>query len=112
MNNQNHTDMKPKIKNIESVKVEIEFDSPNDIRQLASQKDFVIFIYENILDKIEKAIKQKLKRIELIEITNLFYIVEIEKKQYKDVLNKILLHYEGLEDYNMCIKISDLIKKV
>jgi hypothetical protein len=112
MNNINHPNMKSKEKKVESIKIEIEFDTPHDIMSLASQKDFITFIYDNTLDKIEEAIKLKLKRIELIEIRNLFYSIEIERKQYKPILEKILNLYESSEDYDTCIRISNLIKKL
>jgi len=105
--------MKLQTTDIEPIKIEIDvnIDSPEDIRLLETSKSFIIFIYENILDVLTKAIKLNLKKIDLIEIVNFNYMVELDRNQYKKVLNSILKHYESIEDYDKCMDIASLISK-
>lgn len=104
--------MKTPVKTVEPVKLDLEFDFPEEIKYLATTETFVIFMYDNVLDIISKAIDQNLKKVNIIEIVNLNYVIEIDRNQYKKVLNTILKYYESLENYDKCMDIALVIKKL
>jgi|LakMenE18May11ns_1017448.scaffolds.fasta_scaffold9955788_3 hypothetical protein len=104
--------MKTPVKTIAPIKLDLEFDSPEEIKYLATQETFVTFIYDNVLDIISKAADQNLKKVDIIEIINLNYVIELDKNQYKKVLNTILKHYESIENYDKCMDIALIIKKL
>jgi hypothetical protein len=88
------------------------YDDKRDLMELTSKKQFINFILEDSLVAIEKAIKENLENVELFNIFNLSLIIELDRSNFKPVLEKIIYHYEGVEDYNKCAQIQSLINKI
>ena len=96
----------------EVTNIELAYESKEDLVRLASKEEFINFVLENSLKTITQAIEENLEKVELFNILNLSLIVELNKPQYKSVLQRIIQHYEDIEDYNKCIEIQALINKL
>ena len=87
-----------------------------------SQKDLSRFFKDNnkkflnrLCKVIEEGIDYDLRKIALCDITYdgiTKFRINIYKKDYKDALFKLLKLYEKLEEYERCIIVKDIIKKV
>ena len=92
--------------------LEIVYNDGEDLKELATKEEFRTFILKDSLKSIEKAIKDNLNKIELFNILNLSLIIELEKSNFKSVLQNISKHYIEDENYEMCSAINKLIKKI
>ena len=92
--------------------LEILYNDGEDLKELATKEEFREFILEDSLRSIKKAIKNNLDKVELFNIFNLSLIVELDKSNYKSVLEKISKHYIEDENYEICSSINKLIKKI
>ena len=81
----------------------IEYDARFPIGQFKLSQSVVKWILS-----LESKSANSLKK----EIVNLNYVIEIDKNQYKKVLNTILKYYENLENYDKCMDIALIIKKL
>ncbi len=114
--------LKPHImeKDIEEKKVvkrevttlEIAYNTKEELISLSRSDDFVSFIINDSYKTIKKAIKDNLQKVELFNILNLSIIVELKRENFEKVLNKIIQHYVEYEEYEKCIIIKKLIKKI
>lgn len=96
----------------EVTNIELVYEDREDLVRLASKEEFINFILEDSLKTITKAIEQNLEKVELFNIFNLSLIVELNKKHYKPVLERIIQRYVEIEDYDKCIEIQALINKL
>ena len=101
-----------KTKKREITNIELIYGRKEDLVGLASKEEFVKFILEDSLSTITKAINENLEKVELFNILNLSLIVELDKSNYKNVLERIIQRYVEVEDYDKCIEIQSLIKKL
>ena len=92
--------------------LEILYNDGEDLKELATKEEFREFILKDSLKSINKAIKNNLDKVELFNIFNLSLIIELDKSNYKNVLEKISKHYIEDENYEMCSSINKLIKKI
>ena len=92
--------------------LEILYNDGEDLKELATKEEFREFILKDSLRSIQKAIKNNLNRVELFNIFNLSLIVELDKSNYKSVLENISKHYIEDENYEICSSINKLIKKI
>lgn len=88
------------------------YDDKRDLMELTSKKQFTNFILEDSLVAIEKAIEEDLDDVELFNIFNLSLVIKLDRSNFKPVLEKIIYHYEDVEDYNKCAQIQSLINKI
>ena len=88
------------------------YDDKRDLMELTSKKQFTNFILEDSLIAIEKAIEEDLDDVELFNIFNLSLVIKLDRSNFKPVLEKIIYHYEDVEDYNKCAQIQSLINKI
>lgn len=104
-------------RDIEKVKksatlIEIVYNDSSDLKKLATREEFRNFIIEDSLKTIEEAINNNLNKVELFNIFNLSLVVELEKKNFKNVLNNIIKYYIEIEDYETCNYIKELINDI
>jgi hypothetical protein len=66
-------------------------------------------VMNELVDAIKDGIKKKRRDISLFIINDTNYIASLEKKQWKPSLESALIHYEGLEEYNKCHEIKNII---
>jgi hypothetical protein len=92
--------------------LEILYNDGEDLKELATKEEFREFILKDSLKSINKAIKNNLNKVELFNIFNLSLIIELDKSNYKNVLENISKHYIEDENYEMCSSINKLIKKI
>jgi len=111
MNNQNNLIMKED-KEQEVTHIEIAYSNQEELDELASSEIFRKFIGEKTLEKIEYAVEHNLEVVELFNIFNMSLIVELKKENFKPVLERIIKPFEDVEDYETCIKIKSIIKKL
>jgi hypothetical protein len=101
-----------KIDKEKTTMLEILYNDGEDLKELATKEEFREFILKDSLRSIQKAIKNNLNRVELFNIFNLSLIVELDKSNYKSVLENISKHYIEDENYEICSSINKLIKKI
>ena len=101
-----------KTKKREVTNIELAYKNRKDIINLASKKEFVDFVLKDSLEAISGAIEDNLDKVELFNILNLSLVIKLEKSKYKPVLERITQYYVEREDYDKCIEIQSLIKKI
>lgn len=92
--------------------IEITYNTKNDLDELASNSSFKSFILKRTLREIEFALENNLEKIEIFNIFNLSLIIELERKNFKSVLNKIIDSYIKEEDFEKCNQVKQLIEKI
>ncbi len=92
--------------------IELIYDNPEELMKLTKKSEFCEFILNDSIKAIKKAIKYKLKKVNLFNVLNLSVIIELDKSQYKSVLTRAEQHYANIEDYEECSKIKKLIDKL
>ena len=111
MNPQIHLTMN-KDKEREVTPIEITYNSKKDLDELASSDQFKSFILKRTLEEIEFALENNLEKIEIFNIFNLSLIIELERKNFKSVLDKVMDSYVKDEDFEKCNQIKKLINKL
>ena len=101
-----------KTKKREVTNIELDYKNRKDIINLASKKEFVDFVLKDSLEAINEAIEDNLDKVELFNILNLSLVIKLEKSKFKPVLELITQYYVEREDYDKCIEIQSLIKKI
>ena len=101
-----------KTKKREVTNIELAYKNRKDIINLASKKEFVDFVLKDSLEAISEAIEDNLDKVELFNILNLSLVIKLEKSNFKPVLERITQYYVEREDYDKCIEIQSLIKKI
>ncbi len=91
--------------------IELTWEDNEDLLNLANSEQFSHFILEESLKAIIDALKNKKPKAELFNIFNMSVIIEINKPQFKDVLNKINEMFIQNEEYERCTQLSNLITK-
>lgn len=91
--------------------IELSWDSQEDLVDLVNSEQFTNFILEESLKAIIDALKNEKQTAELFNIFNMSVIVEIEKPQFKTVLNKLNEKFVYNEEYERCAQLKKLIKK-
>ena len=99
-------------KNEEVTNIEIVWDDKQDLIDLGDKIQFTNFILETSYKTIVKAIDENLEKVELFNILNVALIVELDKSNFPQVLNKIKDMYVTQENYEECAKIQSLIEKI
>jgi hypothetical protein len=92
--------------------LEIAYHKREELLKLSNSDEFVDFIIDDSYKTIKKAIADGLEKVELFNILNLSIIIELERKNFRKVLNKIIQHYIGYEEYEKCSEIQKLKKKI
>ena len=98
-----------KTKKREVTNIELDYKNRKDIINLASKKEFVDFVLKDSLEAINE---DNLDKVELFNILNLSLVIKLEKSKFKPVLERITQYYVEREDYDKCIEIQSLIKKI
>ena len=111
MNPQIHLTMN-KDKEREVTPIEITYNTKKDLDELASSDQFKSFILKRTLEEIEFALENDLEKIEIFNIFNLSLIIELERKNFKSVLDKVMDSYVKDEDFEKCNQIKKLIDKL
>jgi hypothetical protein len=90
------------------LKMEINYDSKEELDEFVHNGEFRILLLENSLAALKQSIRKNKSECILFDVTNLNLKVIIKKSNYKNLLNQILKHYEQIEDYPMCSEIVKL----
>lgn len=69
-------------------------------------------VIDELLIALDEAVNKRKKSINLFEITNSGYYIELKKTEYKTSLEKVLAHFIEKEEYDKCAKCRDLINKL
>jgi hypothetical protein len=95
----------------EATYIELVWDNKQDLIDLESNETFSNFVLLKSYVAIENAIENNLDKVELFNIFNMSIIIELDKSNFNEVLNKILEYYIGIEDYEECEKIKKLTNR-
>jgi hypothetical protein len=90
------------------LQVEIKYDDTEELMLLATQDEFVTFMFKNAIAAIKQAIRKNKSECVIFDILNYNLKVAIKKEHYKTFLNKAIRHYEALEDYAQCSELVTL----
>lgn len=113
MNDQKHLNMKKeKEKENEVTHIELAYNDLNELEELAENEMFIAFTQQKTLERIKYAVDNNLEKVEIFNIFNLSLVVELERKNYKAVLERITEPFIKVEDYETCNEIKDLINKL
>lgn len=91
--------------------IELVWDNKQDLIDLESNETFANFVLLKSYVAIEDAIENNLDKVELFNIFNMSIIIELDKSNFNEVLNKVLEYYVGIEDYEECEKIKKLTNR-
>lgn len=69
-------------------------------------------VIEESLIAIKEALQKKRKTTHLFIVYNTDMVLELDETNYKKCLNHIQKYYIGIQDYDKCIEIRELIKKL
>ena len=100
--------MEQKVKLEFPLQVEIKYEDTEELMLLASQDEFVTFMFKNAIAAIKQSIRKNKSECVIYSIQNYNVTVAIKKEHYKTFLNKAIRHYEKLEDYAQCSELVNL----
>ena len=83
--------------------------SYDQLHEIPEVKEVVI---EEVIVAVREAIKRKKSSIELFEVANSDYYLELKKDQFKISLETALEYFVEKEEYDRCIECRDLINKL
>ena len=90
------------------LEVEIKYEDPEELLELAEQEKFVTFMFKNAIAAVKQAIRKNKSECVIFSIKNYNVKVAIKKEHYKTFINKAIKHYEKLEDYTKCSELVTL----
>jgi hypothetical protein len=100
--------MKQKFKLEFPLDLEIKYDDPQELLELASKEEFITFMFENAIAAVKQSIRKNKSECVMFSIENYNVKVAIKKEHYKTFLNKAIKHYEALEEYATCKELVTL----
>jgi hypothetical protein len=83
--------------------------SYDQLHEIPEVKEVVI---EDFIVAVREAIRRKKSSIELFEVANSDYYLELKKDQFKSSLETALEYFIEKEEYDRCIECRDLINKL
>ena len=83
--------------------------SYDQLHEIPEVKEVVI---EEVIIAVKDAIRRKKSSIELFEVANSDYYLELKKDQFKLSLETALEYFVEKEEYDRCIECRDLINKL
>jgi hypothetical protein len=83
--------------------------SYDQLHEIPEVKEVVI---EEVIIAVKEAIRRKKSSIELFEVANSDYYLELKKDQFKTSLETALEYFVEKEEYDRCIECRDLINKL
>jgi hypothetical protein len=83
--------------------------SYDQLHEIPEVKEVVI---EEVIVAVREAIRRKKSSIELFEVANSDYYLELKKDQFKISLETALEYFIEKEEYDRCIECRDLINKL
>jgi hypothetical protein len=83
--------------------------SYDQLHEIPEVKEVVI---EEVIVAVREAIRRKKSSIELFEVANSDYYLELKKDQFKTSLETALEYFVEKEEYDRCIECRDLINKL
>ena len=101
-----------KNKKKEVTHIELVWENQQDLIDLSNSEDFSTFILEQSYEAISKAIEDNLETVDLFNIFNMSLIIELERANFKPVLERVRDLYQRNEAYEECAKINKLIEKI
>ena len=90
--------MEQKVKLEFPLQVEIKYEDTEELMLLASQDEFVTFMFKNAIAAIKQSIRKNKSECVIFDILNYNLKVAIKKEHYKTFLNKAIKHYETNEE--------------
>ena len=83
--------------------------SYDQLHEIPEIKEVVI---EEIVYAIKDAIKRKKSKIELFEVANSNFYIELKKEQFKSSLQSAIDYFLEKEEYDRCAECRDLINTI
>jgi hypothetical protein len=83
--------------------------SYDQLHEIPEVKEVVI---EEVIVAIKDAVKRKKSSIELFEVANSDYYLQLNKDKFKSSLEKAIEYFVEKEEYDRCIEVRDLINKL
>lgn len=81
----------------------------NQLHNIPEVKEVVI---EELVSAIKDAVKNKKKTIQLFEVANSEYYIELKKEQFKLSLKSAMDYFLEKEEYDRCIECRDLMNSI
>lgn len=90
----------------------INYNNETDLNELCTSDIFSNLILDETLEAIEEAIETNKTEAHIINISNYRFKITINRDQFESAINNILKKYEKEENYDKCIYLTQLIKKI
>jgi hypothetical protein len=90
----------------------INYNNETDLNELCTSDVFSDFILSETLEAIEEAIETNKTEAHIINISNYRFKIIINREQFESAINSVLKKYEKEENYDKCIYLTQLIKKI
>jgi hypothetical protein len=90
----------------------INYNNETDLNELCTSDVFSDFILSETLEAIEEAIETNKAEAHIINISNYRFKITINRDQFESAINNVLKKYEKEENYDKCIYLTQLIKKI
>lgn len=90
----------------------INYNNETDLNELYTSDIFSNLILDETLEAIEEAIETNKTEAHIINISNYRFKITINRDQFESAINNILKKYEKEENYDKCIYLTQLIKKI
>ena len=89
--------------------IKLKLNTYKDISDFLKNEKY--YFFNLIVNSIKEGWKNKLDTVEVIEfqVRNSYIKVDVDKKDWNNTLHLALYYYEGIEDYENCVVVSDLI---
>lgn len=93
-------------------KLVINYNNEASLEELHTSDVFINLILDETLEAIEEAITTNKPKAHIISITNHGFKIMINRDQFQPAISNILKKYEKEENYDKCIYLTQLIKKI
>jgi hypothetical protein len=90
----------------------IEYSKKEELKSVLKQTKFIDLVYNEAFKSIEHAIENKKKNAPLFEVNETGVYIVINVFEYENSLKSILKYFEDTEQYEICIKVNNLIKSI
>ncbi len=92
--------------------ITLKFEHPDDLDVVFKDEELLGKIYDGVTMAIENIGIKKSPKITIITLSNMDLAINLQKKNYKKVLDKAIEFYTKKEDYNKCIELTKLKGKL
>ena len=104
--------MKMQVKDRIPFSLSIDYFQKDELQEAFKKPKFIDLVYHETFESIRYAIKHQKKNAPIFEVNETGTFITINAFEYENSLNSILKYFEKTEQYEMCIKVNNLLKSL